>query len=127
MRSAALRSGPRAIVTGACGAAERLPGLRFTDYSAETVAQCIESLGQVSPAVLSAERPVLRVADQSPPPPRGSPDRDCRIKGNISKHGRIYHVPGSRWYDETKIDTSKGERWFCSEQEAIDAGWRAPR
>lgn len=52
---------------------------------------------------------------------------DCRIKGNISKNGRIYHVPGSRHYDRTKIDTSKGERWFCSVEEAVRAGWRAPR
>lgn len=52
---------------------------------------------------------------------------DCRIKGNISKNGRIYHVPGSRHYDRTRIDTSKGERWFCSVEEAVRAGWRAPR
>ncbi len=49
----------------------------------------------------------------------------CQIKGNISKKGaRIYHVPGGRWYDRTKIDLAKGERWFCSEPEAEAAGWR---
>ena len=49
----------------------------------------------------------------------------CRIKGNISRSGeRIYHVPGGQYYDRTKIDLSKGERWFCSEAEAIAAGWR---
>jgi endonuclease YncB( thermonuclease family) len=52
---------------------------------------------------------------------------DCRIKGNISNNGRIYHVPGSRHYDRTVIDTSKGERWFCTVEEAVRAGWRAPR
>jgi endonuclease YncB( thermonuclease family) len=51
----------------------------------------------------------------------------CLIKGNISKNGRIYHVPGSRHYDRTQIDTRKGERWFCTEEEARRAGWRAPR
>ena len=51
----------------------------------------------------------------------------CRIKGNISQNGRIYHVPGSPSYEQTKIDESKGERWFCSEAEARAAGWRAPR
>ena len=51
----------------------------------------------------------------------------CLIKGNISKSGRIYHVPGSRWYEKTKIDARAGERWFCSEDEARAAGWRAPR
>lgn len=24
----------------------------------------------------------------------------------------------------TKIDTSKGERWFCTETQARNAGWR---
>ena len=50
---------------------------------------------------------------------------DCRIKGNISRSGkRIYHVPGAQYYDRTRIDTSKGERWFCSESQAWAAGWR---
>lgn len=50
---------------------------------------------------------------------------DCVIKGNISSKGvRIYHVPGGRWYDRTKIDEAKGERFFCSESEATTAGWR---
>lgn len=55
--------------------------------------------------------------------PQGS--TGCQIKGNISSKGeRIYHVPGGRWYSATKIDESKGERWFCSEAEALAAGWR---
>ncbi len=28
------------------------------------------------------------------------------------------------YYDQTVIDTSKGERWFCTEAEAVAAGWR---
>ncbi len=50
------------------------------------------------------------------------------IKGNINNKGdKIYHVPGSPKYSATKIDESKGERWFHSEDDAIAAGWRAPR
>ena len=50
---------------------------------------------------------------------------DCRIKGNISRKGtRIYHVPGGAFYARTRIDTAKGERWFCSEAQAQAAGWR---
>ena len=48
----------------------------------------------------------------------------CRIKGNISGNGRIYHLPGSRSYAATRISEAKGERWFCSEAEARTAGWR---
>lgn len=61
------------------------------------------------------------VAVSTPPVP------GCPIKGNISANGRIYHTPSSRWYDRTAIEPSKGERWFCSEREALDAGWRAPK
>jgi len=51
---------------------------------------------------------------------------DCIIKGNISSRGKIYHTPSSPWYDRTKINIAKGERWFCTEEEAQAAGWRAP-
>jgi micrococcal nuclease len=50
---------------------------------------------------------------------------DCKIKGNINSKGeKIYHMPGQKYYDSTKINTSQGERWFCSEKEAQAAGWR---
>ena len=57
-----------------------------------------------------------------------APDPSCPIKGSINKKGeRIYHTPsGSRRYSRTKINTAKGERWFCDEAEAAAAGWRAP-
>ncbi len=49
----------------------------------------------------------------------------CNIKGNInSKDVKIYHVPSARYYAGTKINETNGERWFCSEQEARQAGWR---
>jgi len=47
------------------------------------------------------------------------------IKGNLSSAGeKIYHVPGGAFYDDTQIDEAKGERWFCTEAEAVAAGWR---
>ena len=57
------------------------------------------------------------------------PDSErCSIKGNIGKNGtRIYHVPGGRYYEQTRINTSKGERWFCTESDARAAGWRRSR
>lgn len=49
----------------------------------------------------------------------------CNIKGNVSTQGeRIYHVPGDKYHNETRISASHGERWFCSEEEARAAGWR---
>ncbi len=50
---------------------------------------------------------------------------DCKIKGNISsKEEKIYHSIGCDSYDLTKIDEARGERWFCTEEEAVNAGWR---
>lgn len=50
---------------------------------------------------------------------------NCNIKGNVSTRGeRIYHVPGQKYYDDTRISASHGERWFCTEAEARAAGWR---
>lgn len=39
---------------------------------------------------------------------------------------RVYHTPDSPWYERTDIDPDTGERWFCTEREAEEAGWRAP-
>jgi endonuclease YncB( thermonuclease family) len=49
----------------------------------------------------------------------------CAIKGNISHSGRIYHMPWSPWYAKVVMRADKGTRWFCSEAEAVAAGWRA--
>lgn len=57
----------------------------------------------------------------------GNAHTQCLIKGNISSKGaKIYHLPGSSSYNSTKIDTKAGERWFCTEAEALAAGWHAP-
>ena len=50
---------------------------------------------------------------------------ECAIKGNIARDGeRIYHVPSGRYYGVTVMDLASGERWFCTETEAVEAGWR---
>lgn len=51
---------------------------------------------------------------------------NCRVKGNISINTgeRIYHVPGQKYYSATRIRWEYGERWFCTEAEARNAGWR---
>ncbi|KAK9865555.1 hypothetical protein WJX84_000465 [Apatococcus fuscideae] len=75
------------------------------------------------PAVASLPRPHSSTGKGSQPP---SPQ--CAIKGNISANGdHYYHTPGSKSYTSTIIDKQAGERWFCSEQDAQKAGWRAPR
>lgn len=57
-----------------------------------------------------------------------APRAGCPIKGNINSEGeRIFHTPWSPVYDRVKIDTEAEERWFCDEDEAERAGWRAAR
>lgn len=52
----------------------------------------------------------------------------CPIKGNISAKGeKIYHLPGCGSYGKTRIDPARGEQVFCSETEAVAAGWRKAR
>ncbi len=70
--------------------------------------------------------PLAKPSVTTTPPVVAKPKpTSCDIKGNISSSGeRIYHVPGDRYYDVTKITESKGERWFCSESDAVNAGWR---
>lgn len=44
----------------------------------------------------------------------------CAVKGNRSRRGDwIYHLPGMQYYDQTRP-----EELFCSEAEAIAAGYR---
>ncbi len=65
--------------------------------------------------------------NEHPPEKQKEIDRfECPIKGNISYNTgeKIYHVPGDEFYGDAKINEDVGERWFCSEQEAVEAGWR---
>lgn len=80
----------------------------------------IWALGFEAPAEYRRERRLANVPV--------APDPRCLIKGNVgSSGGRIYHMPGSRAYPEVRTDARKGERWFCSEREAVAAGWRPIR
>lgn len=57
------------------------------------------------------------------------PPAGCNIKANISFETgeKIFHVPGQKYYLQTKINPDYGERWFCTQQEAINNGWRKSR
>jgi endonuclease YncB( thermonuclease family) len=60
--------------------------------------------------------------------PSAPPVADCTIKGNVNRQGdRIYFLPGNSAYGKVRMDKGLGERWFCSEEEALSAGWRKAR
>lgn len=49
----------------------------------------------------------------------------CRtIAGNINSQGqKLWHDESSPQWSQIVIDESKGERWFCTPEEAEAAGW----
>lgn len=81
-------------------------------------------------AVLGAVKPpenarAILLASASGPV---APSPDCTIKGNVNTSGEcIYHRPTSRWYAKIKMNITRGERWFCSVDEAEAAGCRETR
>ncbi|KKQ34526.1 MAG: Micrococcal nuclease-like protein nuclease [Candidatus Nomurabacteria bacterium GW2011_GWB1_37_5] len=53
------------------------------------------------------------------------PQNGCNIKGNISSNDdKIFHLQNCPYYSRTKIDLGRGEKYFCTETEALAAGWR---
>lgn len=88
-------------------------------------------------------RPGEATATPLPAPPPGQchfTDREDAVTSTGRKPGRgdavikavtndggekIYYVPGMRRYPAVRVDAAKGDRWACSEQEAMAAGYRA--
>lgn len=69
-------------------------------------------------AAREATRPAI--ARRSTRKPSNTASHGCDIKGNRSRRGDwIYHVAGMQYYDQTRP-----EELFCSEAEAIAAGYR---
>jgi len=62
----------------------------------------------------------------SPPMPERNPLHSaCLFKGIVSAGGnRLYLSPLDKGFAERAIDTAKGERFFCSDEDARAAGWR---
>ena len=62
---------------------------------------------------------LLCVSDKPPKP-------GCIIKGNIdpASYEKFYHLPSCSHYSQVKINLAFGEQWFCSEKEAVNAGFK---
>lgn len=53
--------------------------------------------------------------------------RSCNIKGALGPADEpIYYVPTDKEYESVAIDPTRGERMFCSDEEARAAGWTRP-
>ena len=51
-------------------------------------------------------------------------DENCKIKANNNHGKKFYFTPDCRNYEQVIIDESYGDKWFCSENEALDAGFK---
>lgn len=49
----------------------------------------------------------------------------CQIKGN-TRDEYIYYKPNCGFYNQVEVQLYRGDRWFCTEQEAQKAGFRKP-
>jgi len=50
----------------------------------------------------------------------------CNVKANIDKNTKekVYYVPGCVQYKTAIVEKDVGENWYCSEEEAVEAGFR---
>ena len=69
------------------------------------------------------ERPAEYRAKRWEEAKRDAP-QGCPIKGSVARGSRTYVLPWSPSYERVRVRENRGERWFCSEQEARAAGWR---
>ena len=75
------------------------------------------------PADIPAPKPQPAPAYNPAPVPQPQQSQGaCVIKGNVGRNGKIYHIPGQKYYDKTNP-----EAIFCSEAEAQSAGFRRSR
>ncbi len=77
--------------------------------------------GQNTPTASVTESGAVSCPNGCAEPPPG-----CTIKGNItSSNGeKLYYMQGDTNYVSVIIDPDYGERWFCTEAEAQENGWR---
>ena len=85
-----------------------------------------EEREKIKQAVKSARNKQLGIFSQTCSQTENVDNTKCNIKGNIGKHDRkkYYHLPECAEYNRTIIELHLGEQWFCTEKEAIKAGYQ---
>jgi endonuclease YncB( thermonuclease family) len=56
---------------------------------------------------------------------KGRAPEGCPIKGAVKGGDRIYVLPWATEYSRIRVSARRGERWFCSEADAVAAGFRS--
>lgn len=47
----------------------------------------------------------------------------CNIKGNVKEGKKTYFFPGCGNYSNVALELDQGDQWFCSESDAVSAGF----
>jgi endonuclease YncB( thermonuclease family) len=47
----------------------------------------------------------------------------CNIKGNVREGKKTYFFPGCGNYSNVSLELDQGDRWFCSESDAVSEGF----
>ncbi len=58
--------------------------------------------------------------------PKNSP-AGCVFKAVSDGGRRTLITPWSPWYNDVQVNLARGDRWFCSEAQAVSQGWYEPR
>ncbi|MCK5081221.1 MAG: thermonuclease family protein [Candidatus Moranbacteria bacterium] len=98
-----------------------LPDVRFKTYLARFGTEAEEEkLGAWKECAGKLPKGFAKTTNADPT------DENCVIKGNVSQNTseKIYFLPECPSYSQTRIDPSKGERYFCTETEAKSAGFK---
>lgn len=80
---------------------------------------------KINQAVESARDKKVGIFSQACSQTENIDNPKCNIKGNIGKSDRekYYHLPQCGEYNRTVVELHLGEKWFCNEKEAIEAGY----
>ena len=53
--------------------------------------------------------------------------RGCTFKAVSDRGRKTLITPWSPWYNDVQVNLARGDRWFCSEAQAVSQGWFEPR
>ena len=94
-------------------------GLAKPDYTPNSRSEDIKNASRLASQNKTGVYGDICKGSKTPPEPK------CVIKGNIDKSTakHYYHLPNCRHYSQIVLDLDTAENYFCSEAEAVRAGF----
>ena len=109
-------SGRQAVVAEAERAAASAPAQESAPVQDSTPVETVDPAATEDVTVEESQEAAAEIPAAQPTNEDGSAPEGASIKGNASS--KKYHVPGSRWYDQTTAEV-----WFSTVEEAKAAGF----